>query len=421
MGELSGGGNRMLTECGTNSNHSGNHEQSNDNSACCSLRKHYLHLYENEIKYDVVLLCDSSDDRQGKKALKVHRVLLSAFCTYFNELFEMDFFTKSDELCGFHHCPTVVVMKGFDYSGLKIIIDFLYRGDCVISHDQLKCVRNYAYELGIGAMIDFLDSHMHQSRSTSSSSSNNNIVAGRPLTAIKSSNHHSHRRSISHSHLHLIPSHLKTKSQVTGPSCSEDHTEIRNNNNNRRSHIIQEDEHDESQHCGDDDDDEKYSPYSHEDYIMPSSPILEPLVQLVTPCDDLNPSEFDSGSEANLSRFQDREPSAGSSLEKEPQDEGDNQMYIRTLTKAEERKLNPKNISKRTCPVCQKVFTRVDTMRSHFRGMHLQQKLLCSECTMTFKWKSHLRRHYKLFHGTDQDHSLNNNNDSNKDGKAVPA
>lgn len=345
-----------------------------DNFSCCSLRSHYLHLYENEIKYDAVLLCD--DDGNRRKALKVHRTLLSAFCSYFKELFDMDFFIKSDS---FAYQPTVIVMKSYNYKILKKVIDFLYKGSCDFKPEQLKIVRNYAYELGIQSLIDFLTKPRGHHESTGAESSN-----------------HTHHRHSSHSHYNHT-----SKDKKIASSCHEDDKE----------HRLSSEREEESQTCGDDDED-KYSPYSHDDYIMPSSPILEPLVQLVTPCDGNNQGDFDSGSEA--ARYADNDvvpPPAGSSGEREVDDEAV-QMYFRTLTKAEERKMNPKNISKRTCPVCHKVFTRVDTMRSHFRGMHLQQKLLCDQCSMSFKWKSHLRRHYKLFHCTEET--------SNKDPKMVP-
>ena len=55
-----------------------------------------------------------------------------------------------------------------------------------------------------------------------------------------------------------------------------------------------------------------------------------------------------------------------------------------------------------SCPICQKSFTRIDSVRQHL-GTHVETLAhKCDQCDQTFGWASTLRRHKQKFHGHPQ-------------------
>ena len=80
----------------------------------------FSELLRNESMVDVTLVCD-------KEKVKAHKIVLAAYCPYFQEIFE-------ENPC--QH--PVVIFKGFCSSQLRLVIQFIYEGTVNIDEEHVK-------------------------------------------------------------------------------------------------------------------------------------------------------------------------------------------------------------------------------------------------------------------------------------------
>ncbi|KAH7965516.1 hypothetical protein HPB49_008527 [Dermacentor silvarum] len=78
-----------------------------------------VQLHIDEAKQDVALLCDGM-------CLTAHKTVLAAFSPFFHELFAAN--PGSD---------TVVIPHGVRYADLTMVVEFIYRGEVIVPHQQL--------------------------------------------------------------------------------------------------------------------------------------------------------------------------------------------------------------------------------------------------------------------------------------------
>ncbi|KFM71876.1 Protein bric-a-brac 1, partial [Stegodyphus mimosarum] len=99
-----------------------------------------LQVFENllstEALVDVTLACDGL-------SLKAHKMVLSACSPFFQSLF-------LENPCK----HPIVIMKDMRYSDLKAIIDFMYRGEVNVSHDQLSALLKTAETLKVKGLAE---------------------------------------------------------------------------------------------------------------------------------------------------------------------------------------------------------------------------------------------------------------------------
>jgi len=95
-----------------------------------SLTAVFEHMYLNERLVDVTLSCSNGQ-------LQAHKLVLAACSPYFSSLF--------DKLANPFHYP-VVVIKDMQFEDLKLLVEFMYRGQLTINHERLtdlvKCAEN---------------------------------------------------------------------------------------------------------------------------------------------------------------------------------------------------------------------------------------------------------------------------------------
>lgn len=99
-----------------------------------------LQVFENllstEALVDVTLACDGL-------SLKAHKMVLSACSPFFQSLF-------LENPCK----HPIVIMKDMRYCDLKAIIDFMYRGEVNVSHDQLSALLKTAETLKVKGLAE---------------------------------------------------------------------------------------------------------------------------------------------------------------------------------------------------------------------------------------------------------------------------
>ncbi|KAJ9601072.1 hypothetical protein L9F63_000807, partial [Diploptera punctata] len=94
-------------------------------------------LLHNEAFTDVTLACE------GSASVKCHKMVLAACSSYFQSLFT--------ELPCQH---PVVVLKDVKYSEMKAILDYMYRGEVNVAHDQLGDLLKVAEALKIKGLVE---------------------------------------------------------------------------------------------------------------------------------------------------------------------------------------------------------------------------------------------------------------------------
>ncbi|GBM22875.1 Protein bric-a-brac 2 [Araneus ventricosus] len=106
-----------------------------------------LQVFENllstEALVDVTLACEGL-------SLKAHKMVLSACSPFFQSLF-------LENPCK----HPIVIMKDMRYSDLKAIIDFMYRGEVNVSHDQLSALLKTAETLKVKGLAEVTGENRH--------------------------------------------------------------------------------------------------------------------------------------------------------------------------------------------------------------------------------------------------------------------
>jgi len=94
-------------------------------------------LLQNEAFTDVTLACD------GGAPVKCHKMVLAACSPYFQYLF-------TDLPC--RH--PVVVLKDVKYADMKAILEYMYRGEVNVAHDQLAALLKVAEALRVKGLVE---------------------------------------------------------------------------------------------------------------------------------------------------------------------------------------------------------------------------------------------------------------------------
>lgn len=96
-------------------------------------------MYVNERLVDVTLSCSNGQ-------LQAHKLVLAACSSYFSNLF--------DKLSNPFHYP-VIVIKDMQIEDLKLIVDFMYRGQITVSQEKLMSLVKSAENLQINGLSNF--------------------------------------------------------------------------------------------------------------------------------------------------------------------------------------------------------------------------------------------------------------------------
>lgn len=94
-------------------------------------------LLQNEAFTDVTLVCD------GASPIKCHKIVLAACSPYFQNLFT--------NLSCKH---PVVVFKDVKYSEIKAILEYMYRGEVNVAHDELSALLKVAETLKVKGLVE---------------------------------------------------------------------------------------------------------------------------------------------------------------------------------------------------------------------------------------------------------------------------
>lgn len=96
-------------------------------------------LLQNESFVDVTLVCDGH-------SIKLHKIILSACSSYFQGLLY-------DNPC--QH--PIIIMHDVKWSELKVIVEFMYKGEINVSQDQIAPILRVADMLKIRGLADVVD------------------------------------------------------------------------------------------------------------------------------------------------------------------------------------------------------------------------------------------------------------------------
>lgn len=96
-------------------------------------------LLQNESFVDVTLVCDGN-------SIKLHKIILSACSSYFQGLLY-------DNPC--QH--PIIIMQDVKWSELKVIVEFMYKGEINVSQDQIAPILRVADMLKIRGLADVVD------------------------------------------------------------------------------------------------------------------------------------------------------------------------------------------------------------------------------------------------------------------------
>ncbi|KAL1458995.1 hypothetical protein WDU94_011014 [Cyamophila willieti] len=156
-------------------------------------------LLKNEAFTDVTLACE------GGAPMKCHKMVLAACSSYFQLLFT--------ELPYKH---TVVVLKDVTYIEMKALLEYMYKGEVNVAHDELAPLLRVAEALKVKGLVEDKKSKDGGSSSGSSTSSSGppppppTSSHDSPREVATSSNNDSPPHSTQH--YHKVPSYLYGKS-----------------------------------------------------------------------------------------------------------------------------------------------------------------------------------------------------------------
>lgn len=104
-----------------------------------ALASAFAQMYKDETLVDVTLSC-------GNHQINAHRLVLSACSPYFRNMFEK-------QAHPFHY--PIVNIDNMYVEDLKLLLEFMYRGEVMIPHDRIAAVMNCATTLEVdGFSID---------------------------------------------------------------------------------------------------------------------------------------------------------------------------------------------------------------------------------------------------------------------------
>ena len=114
--------------------------QSTSQALLLKLNSHQAHvidqfqkLYSDELMVDCTLSCNDG-------SIKAHKLVLSACSPYFTSLFTN--FTNP------YQYP-VIILKDMSYADLKVLIEFMYKGEVTVSQNLLPSILESAKALQI--------------------------------------------------------------------------------------------------------------------------------------------------------------------------------------------------------------------------------------------------------------------------------
>lgn len=166
----------------SNSDANGNHKNLQQQQFCLrwnnyqtNLTNVFDQLLQNESFVDVTLVCD------GGHSIKAHKLMLSACSPYFQGLL-------FDNPC--QH--PIIIMHDVKWTELKVIVEFMYKGEINVCQDQIGPLLRVADMLKIRGLADINDDHElnvtipAQLQSTAAAASS--TMLPRDLTATKMKN-----------------------------------------------------------------------------------------------------------------------------------------------------------------------------------------------------------------------------------------
>ncbi|XP_053213356.1 protein tramtrack, beta isoform-like isoform X1 [Panonychus citri] len=108
------------------------------NNHCFDLAEHFEKMFKDESMVDVTLSC-------GDGIIKAHKMILSVCSSYFKNIF-----VKFNNP---YQYP-IVIIKDMPFEDLRAIIEFIYRGEVTVAHNNLKSVLRSAEALKVKGLSD---------------------------------------------------------------------------------------------------------------------------------------------------------------------------------------------------------------------------------------------------------------------------
>lgn len=320
-------------------------------------------MYLNERLVDVTLSCCDGQ-------LQAHKLVLAASSSYFSNLF--------DKLANPFHYP-VIVMKDMQIGDLKLIVDFMYRGQLTVTQERFLNLAKSAENLQINGlsrdgMVEELarDSIANTNNNGSNNNNLNSRTTGQRFKRAKKTNsnlsshpaifartYHSLRQDEIDDPLSPQPSKLLEQSMITGESISDGHQ----------------------------------FPYTNSD---PTS--TRNLNQLDTP----SPSSVNVQHLSNIDHQQHQQQLSSqlqvlshsltvnrSSLS---QASSNGQQSSHMAQQPTRGRVHP-------CNICWKTFREKANLKRHLQVHSLDRVVYaCPDCNKTFSWKDNYIRHTKTSH-----------------------
>ncbi|XP_015185049.1 PREDICTED: uncharacterized protein LOC107070974 [Polistes dominula] len=101
-----------------------------------NLQTMFSQLLERQAYCDVTLACEG-------QTLRAHKVVLSACSTYFDTI-----------LSQYEEKDPIVIMRDVKYSDIKVLVDFMYKGEINIDHTRLSSLLKTAEDLHIKGLAE---------------------------------------------------------------------------------------------------------------------------------------------------------------------------------------------------------------------------------------------------------------------------
>lgn len=168
-----------------------------------NLQTMFSQLLDRGCFCDVTLACDG-------QTLKAHRVVLSACSTYFDSILTN---------CNTEKDP-IVILKDVKFMDIKYLVEFMYKGEINVEHNNLASLLKTAEELRIKGLaeVSWRDDESENSPESNDTNNNNVTDASSPFPTQAPSHHHHNHHHHHHQSSALAAAAAAGVSHQEGPS-----------------------------------------------------------------------------------------------------------------------------------------------------------------------------------------------------------
>lgn len=328
----------------------------------------FENMYLNERLVDVTLSCSDGQ-------LQAHKLVLAACSPYFSSLF--------DKLANPFHYP-VIVIKDMNIDDLRLVVDYMYKGQLTVSQEKLASLVKSAENLQINGLTNSCSTIVTDNKNGITNGSHRSNASGlqklkkekkKPTPSLHQSNFNRTYHTNHHArHDGFLPNadKLLEQSMIAGESLDGNHNQFS---------------------CNNDPTSTKNLNLNHQQLMHTPSPSAIHVGQHHQLTGSADPQQHNfanqfMGQVLSHSLSTNRSTSSSGQTSTHNEQQGNSQVGSHQVR----GRVHP-------CNICWKTFREKANLKRHLQVHSLDRIIYaCPDCNKTFAWKDNYIRHTKTAH-----------------------